>query len=179
MAASAPGIPGELAALEKKLFASINQLIEPKVRAGWGAPGLVPAGVILLETTGRVSGAPRRVPVMAAQLNDRLLVATFRGRRSQWIKNLAATPRLRYWAGGKAHRAVAQVFDGAGEPAKNMCWLNAALTPSIALGWAFALLTPAAAPRARAAAKKAARPRTAAKKRRKPAASRTATARRA
>lgn len=149
MSVRMPEISADLAQLEKKLFQSINEVVEPKLRAGWGAPGLVPAGVVVLETTGRVSGTKRRVPVMAAQLRDYLVVATFRGRRSQWIKNLAATPRLRYWSGGEEHHAKAFVFDGEGEPPKKLCWLKAALAPSIALGWAFALLTPTAAPRTR------------------------------
>lgn len=170
-------LPRDLVRLEGKLFASLNELIEPRIRAGWGAPGLVPAGVIVLETTGRVSGATRRVPVMAARLADYVLVATFRGGRSQWIKNLAATPRLRYWSGGTAHQAVTQVFDGESVVPRKLRWLKTTLAPSIALGWAFALLSPLPTrrPKAKPAARRkpAARTRSSAKKRRAARAKRT------
>jgi len=140
-----PEIPAHLAALESRVFSSINAILEPRILEGWGAPGLVPAGLIILETTGRVSGATRRAPVMAARLGDYLVVATFRGRRSQWIKNLAATPRIRYWSGGEARHARAYVFDGQTTPPPRLRWLQSALAPSVALGWAFALLAPRAA----------------------------------
>jgi len=134
-----------LPGLEAQLFASINEVVEPAVRAGWGAPGLVPAGLIVLETKGRVSGKTRRVPAMATRLNRYLVVATFRGERSQWIKNLAAQSHVHYWIGGVARDAEVFVFDGQERKIPNeLCWLQAALATSIALGWAFAVLRPSA-----------------------------------
>jgi F420H(2)-dependent quinone reductase len=38
------------------------------VRAGCGSPGLLPAGMVVLETTGAKSGLPRRVPLLATVL---------------------------------------------------------------------------------------------------------------
>jgi hypothetical protein len=132
-----------LAGLEARLFESINEVVEPAVRAGWGAPGLVPAGLIVLETKGRVSGRTRRVPAMASGLNGYLLVATYRGDRSQWIKNLAAQSHVRYWIGGVARDAKVFVFDGRDRKTPDeLCWLQTALAASVAVGWAFAVLRP-------------------------------------
>ena len=99
----------ELKSLESRFFESLNQLIDPMLRAGFGFPCFAPAGAILLETTGRRSGRKRTVPVLATRVGRLLLVSTARS-RSQWMKNLAATPDVRYWLGGREYEAVAFVF---------------------------------------------------------------------
>ena len=61
----------------------------------------------LLETTGRKSGEPRRTPI-GGKLDGRIfwLVSEF-GDRSQYVRNIAADPRVRVrvrgrWHGGSA-----------------------------------------------------------------------------
>jgi deazaflavin-dependent oxidoreductase (nitroreductase family) len=133
--------------LERQFFNSLNQLIEPLVRAGFGFPCFSPAGAIVLETIGRKSGRKMTVPLAATRIGDLLLVSTVRG-RSQWIKNLAANPDSRYWLGGDLYEATAFVFsptDGDVERdlPENVSSLATALYPQGKLfGVSFAILTP-------------------------------------
>src|SRR5437870_7904528 len=95
----------------------LNRLVEPRVRAGWGSPRLAPGGLIVLETTGRRTGRRSRTPLAATRLHNYVIVSTFRGERSQWMKNAAANPDVRYWLGGRPREARAVVLapGGAGE----------------------------------------------------------------
>ena len=99
-----------LATLETDLFRGLNSFIEPLIRAGFGSPGPCASGVILIETIGRKSGRAINLPLMAASLGNLVVVSTVRARRSQWIKNLAANPEIRFWAGGRSRAATAFVI---------------------------------------------------------------------
>jgi hypothetical protein len=92
--------------LETEFFRGLNQFVEPMVRAGLGAPVLFPAGAIVVEIQGRNTGRRSNVPLMAAIVGDLIVVSTVR-RRSNWIKNLAAHPEVRYWLGGREREATA------------------------------------------------------------------------
>lgn len=134
---------------ERQLASALNQFVEPAVRAGCGSPGIFPTGLIVLETTGRRTGQPRRVPLLAALIEGHVLLSTVRGDRSQWIRNLAANPQVRYWLGGEERSAEARVF-AANSAVPNLDGLPPAvrcaaesLAPAVdSLGWAFALLVP-------------------------------------
>jgi deazaflavin-dependent oxidoreductase (nitroreductase family) len=94
--------------LEAAFFRSLNAFVEPFVRAGFGSPGWWPTGAIVLETKGRKTGRTLSVPVLATLVGGLVVVATVR-RRSHWIKNLASTPDVRFWMGGRVHDARAYV----------------------------------------------------------------------
>jgi deazaflavin-dependent oxidoreductase (nitroreductase family) len=130
-------------------FRTLNSVVEPAVRAGCFSPNLfAPAGLIVLETTGRRSGKPHRTPVLAMLMDGHLIVRTFRGERSEWFKNLRANPQVAYWSGGQKTLARAEVH-APGEECQ-----TAGLLPSAAfgiaaagmavrmLGWRFAVLRP-------------------------------------
>jgi len=144
--------------VEVQFFRLLNQLVEPQIRAGWASPRFVPGGLIVLETVGRRSGRRSRVPLAAVRIDGHVLVSTFRGDRSEWVKNIAVNPRVRYWLRGRARPATALVISTAGRargrdrlPAA-VRWLVRALVPYTYAGWAFAVLAPeAAAPRSRSA----------------------------
>jgi deazaflavin-dependent oxidoreductase (nitroreductase family) len=129
----------------------LNQLVEPPIRAGWGSPHFVPGGLIVLEHRGRRSGRRARIPLAALCIDGHLIVSTFRGARSQWVKNLAAHPDVRYWLRGRASRARALVISSRHRrptlrtmpPAVR--WLVQVVTPYTYAGWAFAVLAPAPA----------------------------------
>ena len=88
-----------------------KRVVNPVVLLAWRL-GIPPPGDALLETTGRRTGQPRRTPVCDG-LDDQIfwLVAQ-RGRRSDWIRNIQADPRVRVrmrtrsgltWRTGTAH----------------------------------------------------------------------------
>ena len=95
--------------LESVYYEALNCVLTPLAESGMLAPGIVPAGLIVLETTGWRSGRQRRTPLAAAALGDCLLVSTVRGRRSHWVKNLVAQPDVRYWRGDRSQVARAYV----------------------------------------------------------------------
>ncbi|MCI3272352.1 nitroreductase/quinone reductase family protein [Streptomyces cylindrosporus] len=62
----------------------------------------------LLETTGRVSGQPRRTPVGGRRVGDAFWLVSEFGDRSQYVRNIKADPRVRVrirgrWYAGTAH----------------------------------------------------------------------------
>ena len=124
----------------------LNRVVEPAVRRGFGSPRLAPSGFIVLETVGRKSGELRRSPLAATRIGRHMIVATLRGERSQWVRNLAAQPRTRYWTRGAAHDTDAFVVrEGARVPASLPASLRRVvrfLVPYTRAGWAFAVLSP-------------------------------------
>ncbi|MEV8128950.1 nitroreductase family deazaflavin-dependent oxidoreductase [Streptomyces sp. NPDC085944] len=65
-------------------------------------------GQTLLETTGRVSGLPRRTPVGGRRTGDCFWLVSEFGERSQYVRNIRADPRVRVrlrgrWYPGTAH----------------------------------------------------------------------------
>lgn len=133
---------------EVQFFRMLNRLVEPHIRAGWASPRLVPGGLIVLETRGRRSGRRSRVPVAAIRIDGHVVVSTFRGDRSQWVKNLSANPDVRYWLRGRPRQARAQVLSArhrapaGGKLPAAVRWLVRSLVPYTYAGWAFAVLAP-------------------------------------
>jgi deazaflavin-dependent oxidoreductase (nitroreductase family) len=132
--------------LEAEFFRGLNQIVEPLIRAGLGAPVLFPAGAIVVETQGRKSGRRTNVPLMAALVGDLVVVSTVR-RRSNWVKNLAAHPEIRYWLGGREREATAYAIGPGIETLKELpprvSFLASALRRhSTMFGTGFAILMP-------------------------------------
>jgi len=134
--------------MEAALFRAVNRIVEPRVRAGWGSPRLVPGGLVVLETRGRRTGRRSRIPLAAMRMRDHVVVSTFRGDRSQWVKNAEADPRVRYWLGGRPREAKAVILSSRRQdvdmqelPAP-LRVLARLLRPYTCAGWAFALLIP-------------------------------------
>ena len=139
-----------LTTLETELFRTLNSLIEPAVRAGYGFPGIASTGLIVLETQGRRTGIPYRTPILATLIGDYLLIATILGERSQWIKNARMAPDVRYWLCGRVRGARALVFtpddsppDIQGLPPLARCIASIVDATASGLGVAFAILRPA------------------------------------
>ena len=92
-------------------FRALNAVVEPAVMFGVGNPLPIGAGAVVLETTGRISGKKRRVPLLASRIMDKLVVSTVRS-DSQWLKNLEAQPAVTVWLYGKPRSAQASVTRG-------------------------------------------------------------------
>jgi deazaflavin-dependent oxidoreductase (nitroreductase family) len=84
------------------------KLLNPPIRA-LAARGLAP-GVVLLETTGRKSGEPRRTPVSFGLEpgTDTFWIVAEMGRKAAYVRNIEADPHVRIrlrrgWRTGTAH----------------------------------------------------------------------------
>jgi deazaflavin-dependent oxidoreductase (nitroreductase family) len=134
--------------VETQFFRLLNRLVEPYIRAGWASPRFVPGGLVVLETKGRRTARRSKVPLAAIRIQDRIVVSTFRGDRSQWVKNASANPEVRYWLRGRARRATAHVISAEhrtrskSDLPPTLRWLVPTLAPYTYAGWAFAVLSP-------------------------------------
>jgi deazaflavin-dependent oxidoreductase (nitroreductase family) len=85
------------------------RVVNPLVRRmlEWGFPG---TGTALLETTGRRSGLPRRVPVGNGLRGSTFWIVTEHGWSADYVKNIQRDPRVRVKVGRRWHRGTAQVL---------------------------------------------------------------------
>jgi deazaflavin-dependent oxidoreductase (nitroreductase family) len=70
--------------------------------------GSIFTGWVLLETTGRTSGKPRRTPLGGTLEGDAFWIVSEQGRRAQYVRNIEKDPRVRLrirrrWRTGTAH----------------------------------------------------------------------------
>jgi deazaflavin-dependent oxidoreductase (nitroreductase family) len=71
---------------------AIWRVINPPARA---LAGTAPWWVIV-ETTGRTSGQPRRTPLAAGPIDDEgMWLIAVHGRHADWVRNIEAEPRVR------------------------------------------------------------------------------------
>jgi len=89
----------------------MNGLVRPLVKAGLGSPLPIGLGAVVLETTGRVSGLQREVPVIGLRLGKRVIVSTVR-ERSQWLRNAETDENTAVWYCGQRHETTAGVRRG-------------------------------------------------------------------
>lgn len=108
-------ISNAVADLQKQItqtgFRLLNQVVVPAVKFGLANPLPIGPGIVIIETTGRKSGLPRLVPLVAARLGDKVLVSTVR-ESSQWVRNLEAEPMATVWLAGKRRPMTASVDRG-------------------------------------------------------------------
>jgi deazaflavin-dependent oxidoreductase (nitroreductase family) len=88
---------------------SLNAVVGPLVRAGFGSPAPLSPGAVVVETTGRRSGLTRQVPLLAWHNGCHVFVSTVR-ENSQWVRNLEADPKARVWLNGKPWPVHSTVF---------------------------------------------------------------------
>ena len=90
--------------LSAKVF---NRLVEAAVRLGLPTPS-----VVILETTGRRSGQPRRVPVTRLIEGETLWIVTEHGRRAAYVGNIEADPKVRVRVGRRWRSGTARILEG-------------------------------------------------------------------
>jgi len=104
------------------------KVVNPPVRS-LAARGLAPT-VSLLETTGRKSGQPRRTPVSKGldRATNTFWIVAEHGRRSAYVRNIEANPRVRIRIGRRWRSGVASILSGDDTRARqqHMSKLNAA-----------------------------------------------------
>jgi deazaflavin-dependent oxidoreductase (nitroreductase family) len=83
-----------------------NPLVMAAARAGLPTPS-----VVILETTGRRSGEPRRVPVTRLVEGDTLWIVTEHGRKASYVRNIEANPRVRVRIGRRWRTGTARLVD--------------------------------------------------------------------
>ncbi|TGZ17363.1 nitroreductase [Streptomyces sp. S816] len=64
----------------------------------------------VLETTGRVSGVPRRTPVGGRRVGGAFWLVSEFGHRSQYVRNIEADPRVRVRIAGRWHDGTAHLL---------------------------------------------------------------------
>jgi deazaflavin-dependent oxidoreductase (nitroreductase family) len=84
-----------------------NRLVNPVMRRLLER-GLAPRTHALLETTGRKSGLPRRVPIGNGLRGGQFWIVTEHGYAADYVKNIQKDPRVRVkvgrrWLAGTAH----------------------------------------------------------------------------
>jgi deazaflavin-dependent oxidoreductase (nitroreductase family) len=87
-------------------FLSVR-LLNPLVKSA-AAAGIPLPGIVILETTGRRSGAPRRTPVGKAIVGDTLWVIAEHGGRASYVRNIEADPRVRVKIGRRWRTGTAR-----------------------------------------------------------------------
>ena len=100
-----PSEPGSAQGKRRRLvrfWRVVNPLARP-------LSGIAPWWV-LLETTGRQSGQPRRTPLATGPVKDGALwLIAVHGRHALWVKNLETTPAVRVKVGGRWREGTASV----------------------------------------------------------------------
>jgi len=131
---------------ERVFFRTLNSVVEPAVRMGVASSLWTPGSLIVLETVGHKTGKIRRTPLLANRLGNHLLVSTFRGDRSFWIRNLQESPDASYYIGGKRYSSDAVVISSeevslsASKLPNYLSKLASILASLTRHGWAFSLL---------------------------------------
>jgi deazaflavin-dependent oxidoreductase (nitroreductase family) len=83
----------------------VNPLVRPLLQRG-----LWPRSQALLETTGRKSGQPRRVPLGNGLRGDQFWIVTEHGYGSDYVKNIQKDPRVRVKVGRTWYGGTAQIL---------------------------------------------------------------------
>ena len=82
-----------------------NPLVRTLARLGVPLPM-----VVILETRGRRSGKPRRIPVGKAIERDTLWIVAEHGRRAAYVRNIESEPHVRVRVGRRWRSGMAQVL---------------------------------------------------------------------
>jgi deazaflavin-dependent oxidoreductase (nitroreductase family) len=122
-----PAVKSRKALRKFKFERQLGRTVMNPVVAALDRIGVRSSLVVELETIGRKSGEPRRVPLAGRADDNGVWVISQHGRRAGWAHNIAADPRVRVrvdnqWRSGTATfepdddvRARARSFSGNGK----------------------------------------------------------------
>jgi deazaflavin-dependent oxidoreductase (nitroreductase family) len=86
-----------------------NRVVNPVVKAA-AERGIPLPSLVILETTGRKSGLPRRTPVGKAIEGNTLWIVTEHGRKAGYVRNIEANPRVRVKVGRRWRTGTARAM---------------------------------------------------------------------
>jgi deazaflavin-dependent oxidoreductase (nitroreductase family) len=83
-------------------------------------------GQAVIETTGRRSGLPRRTPVGGRIIDGSFWLVADHGLRSQYVRNIQASPQVRVRTGHRWHTGTAHLLpdDDPHARLRQLPWLN-------------------------------------------------------
>ena len=103
----------------------VNPLARPLIERGWW-----PRTHALLETTGRNSGEPRRVPLGNGLRDGSFWIVTEHGYAADYVKNIQANPRVRVNVAGRWHEGTAHILPD-DDPEERLRWLRRPVNDSM------------------------------------------------
>ena len=103
----------------------VNPIVRPLLERG-----LFPSSQALLETTGRRSGLPRRVPVGNGLRGDRFWVVTEHGWAADYVRNIQKDPRVRVKVGPRWYTGTAHLLPE-DDPRERLRWLRRPVNDSL------------------------------------------------
>lgn len=105
----------------------LNPLARPLIERG-----LWPRTQALLETTGRKTGRPRRVPIGNGLRGDIFWIVTEHGYAADYVKNIEKTPRVRVKVGRSWYEGTAQILPE-DDPRSRLRWLRRPVNDTLLL----------------------------------------------
>lgn len=120
-----------LAAKRTAMRLVTNRLLNPVVRRLLER-GLWPRTQALLETTGRKTGSPRRVPVGNGLRGDSFWIVTEHGYAADYVKNIQKQPRVHVKVGRRWYEGTAQILPD-DDPRERLRWLGRPVNDTLLL----------------------------------------------
>ena len=94
--------------LPKPIFRLIK--FPPQIAYALGLGPLIGRLVLLLTTTGRVSGLPRVTPLQYEKVDDIFFVGAARGLKSDWVQNILVNPQVEVRVKSDHLKGIAEVI---------------------------------------------------------------------
>ena len=124
--------PGRARATKRAVARFVtNRLLNPMARRLLER-GLWPRSQALLETRGRKTGLPRRVPVGNGLRGDNFWIVTEHGYAADYVKNIQADPRVRVKVGRRWYEGTAHILPD-DNPRERLRWLRRPVNDSLLL----------------------------------------------
>ena len=105
----------------------VNPVVRPLLDRGWW-----PQTQVLLETTGRKSGLPRRVPVGNGLRGDHFWIVTEHGYATDYVKNIQTHPAVRVKVGRRWYDGTAHILTE-DDPRQRLRWLRRPVNDTLLL----------------------------------------------
>lgn len=124
--------PGPVRAAKRGVMRFVtNRLLNPVVRRLLER-GLWPRTQALLETTGRRTGSPRRVPIGNGLRGDSFWVVTEHGYAADYVKNIRKQSGVRVKVGRRWYEGTAQLLPE-DDPRERLRWLGRPVNDTLLL----------------------------------------------